>query len=241
MKPILLIPFLLVTLLLAKTPKGEVIAQIPEASGITYRKQTDTLIVANDEGSYYTLTTKGKILSKKRLGKYDLEGVVSDEDTLIFAIEDRGLLVVDKKTDKKSVLMIDTNYEGKSIALFNKKSGIEGIAKVGDRLYLAKQSKKRKDSFIAVVQLGTSPLAIVDVIEHHIKDTAGLTYHKGYLYMVSDKEDLLLKYDLDKKKIVQKVHLMKGAWEGIAFDTKNVYLADDNGRIVKYSKKALGL
>ena len=60
--------------------------------------------------------------------------------------------------------------------------------------------------------------------------------------MVSDKEDLLIKYDLQKKKIVQKVKLEKGAWEGITFDAKNnVYLADDDGRIVKYKKKALGL
>jgi len=60
--------------------------------------------------------------------------------------------------------------------------------------------------------------------------------------MVSDKEDLLIKYDIEKKKSVQKVKLEKGAWEGIAFDYKgNVYLADDDGRVVKYKKKALGL
>jgi len=59
---------------------------------------------------------------------------------------------------------------------------------------------------------------------------------------VSDKEDLLIKYDTDKKKIVQKVELSKGAWEGLAFDTKGyVYLADDDGRVVKYKKKTLGL
>ena len=60
--------------------------------------------------------------------------------------------------------------------------------------------------------------------------------------MVSDKEDLLIKYDLNKKKSVQRIKLKKGAWEGIAFDTKgSVYLADDDGRVLKYKKKALGL
>jgi len=45
-----------------------------------------------------------------------------------------------------------------------------------------------------------------------------------------------------KKKRVQKVKLAKGAWEGIAFDRKgHVYLADDDGRVLKYKKKALGL
>jgi hypothetical protein len=35
------------------TPEGEVIAKIPEASGISYCSSDDTLVVANDEGTYY--------------------------------------------------------------------------------------------------------------------------------------------------------------------------------------------
>ena len=60
--------------------------------------------------------------------------------------------------------------------------------------------------------------------------------------MISDKKDLLIKYDLKKRKSVQKIKLDEGAWEGIAFDNKGyVYLADDDGRVMKYKKKALGL
>ena len=80
------------------------------------------------------------------------------------------------------------------------------------------------------------------MIEHHVADTAGLIYDDGYLYMVSDKEDLLIKYNIAKKKSVLKVKLEEGAWEGIAFDNKdNVYFADDEGRVLKYKKKRLGL
>ena len=60
--------------------------------------------------------------------------------------------------------------------------------------------------------------------------------------MVSDKEDLLIKYDLENRKKIQKVKLGKGAWEGIAFDDKGfVYLADDDGQVVRYKQKSLGL
>ena len=223
-------------------PEGKVIAKIPEASGISHCISDDTLVVANDEGTYYRINRKGKILQQTMLGNYDLEGVICEESQMIFALENKGLLMVDRHTGEKKEIPLDTIYHGKKLPLFNKKSGIEGIAKVGNRVYLAKQSKKKKKSFIAVVRLMPYPSRIIDVIEHHIADTAGLTFHDGYLYMVSDKEDLLIKYDLQKKKIVQKVKLEKGAWEGIAFDTKgNVYLADDNGRIVKYKKKRLGL
>ncbi len=221
---------------------GDVIAKIPEASGISYCKTSDSLIVANDEGSYYEISRKGKILNKKKLGKYDLEGVICEDDVFIFAVEDKGLLIVDRKTGKKRKVIVNTFYNGKKRSLFDKKEGIEGIAKSGNTLYLAKQSKKKKRSFIAVIKLRPYPSSIVDIIEHHIADTAGLTYHEGYLYMVSDKEDLLIKYDVEKKKIVQRVELSKGAWEGIAFDHKGkVYLTDDDGRVVKYKKKTLNL
>ncbi len=221
---------------------GKEITKIPEASGISYCSHSKTFIVANDEGRYYEINKKGKILQKKKLGNYDLEGVVCEKERLIFALENRGILILDKKTGKTKKVPLDTMYKGKKLNLFDKRSGVEGIAKVGNFLYLAKQSKKKKDSYIAVVKLTPYPARVVDVIEHHMADTAGLTYHEGYLYMVSDKKDLLIKYDLEKKKRIEKIKLDKGAWEGIAFDNKeNVYLADDDGRVVKYKKKALGL
>jgi len=223
-------------------PEGKVIAKIPEASGISYCSSDDTLVVANDEGLYYKISRKGKILQKTKLGNYDLEGVVCEDTQMIFALENKGMFIVDRQTGEKKKVPLDTMYNGIKLPLFDKKSGIEGMAKVGNVVYLAKQSKKKKNSFVAVVRLNPYPSRIVDVIEHHVADTAGLTYHDGYLYMVSDKEDLLIKYDLQKKKSVQKVKLENGAWEGIAFDAKGfVYLADDDGRIVKYKKKRLGL
>jgi len=222
--------------------KGKKVAKILEASGISYCNNSNTFVVASDRGSYYEIDPKGKIVQKVKLGKYDLEGVVCEDEQLVFAIENKGLLLVDRRTGKKKKVLINTSYQGKKRKLFDKKDGVEGIAKADNIVYLAKQSKKKKRSFIAVVRLTPYPGRIIDVIEHHIADTAGLAFHEGYLYMVSDKEDLLIKYDLEKKKVLQKVKLDKGAWEGISFDTKGyVYLADDDGRVLKYKKKALGL
>ena len=236
----LLILNLLYLTALAK-PVGNVIVEIPEASGIGYCSNSDTLTVANDEGAYYEISPKGKILQKTKLGNYDLEGVVCEDKQLIFAIENKGILVVERKRIKKEKITLDTQYNGKELDLFHKKSGVEGIAKENNRIYLSKQSNKKKKSFIAVVEFASSS-RIIDVIEHRIPDTAGLTFHDGYLYMVSDKEDLLVQYDIKKRKKVHEVKLGKGAWEGIAFDDKGiVYLADDDGKVLKYKKKSLGL
>ena len=75
---------------------AKTIAKIPEASGIVYVKKTNSLFVANDEGTIYELTKKGKILRKKFLGKYDLEGITYDKknDKLLLAVEgDESILI----------------------------------------------------------------------------------------------------------------------------------------------------
>ena len=238
----LLISILVFSSISYSKPRGKIIAEIPEASGIAYCSNSNTLIIANDEGTYYEMSTDGNILMKTKLGNYDLEGVVCEDSELFFAIENKGILNVQRKRIAKKKIVLDTKYNGKKLPLFNKKSGVEGIAKNGNVVYLSKQSNKKKKSFIAVVQLTPHPSKITHVIEHRVSDTAGLDYHEGYLYMVSDKEDILVKYDLQKEKKVQKIKLGKGAWEGIAFDDKGfVYLADDNGKVHKYKKKHLGL
>jgi len=211
------------------------IAQIPEASGISYCADSDTLVVANDEGWYYEIDTSGAILHKHRARKYDLEGVHCEPDRFVFAIEDRGILLINRKTNKTKLIEIDTAYRNKKLKLFDKKRGIEGITKVGDTYYLAKQAKKKKDSIIVALKLSRFGSKIVDVIKPKIADIAGLIYHNGILYMVSDKKDLLIKYNLQKKKIIEKIKLPKTAQEGITFDSKGfAYIADDDGAVLKY-------
>ncbi len=217
------------------------IASIPEASGISYCSDSDTLMVADDEGWYYEIKPNGDIITKNRLGKYDLEGVVCEKDRMVFAIEDRGILIVDRATLKKKEIDINPIFKDKKLPLFEKNRGIEGITKVGNLYYLAKQSKKKKDSFILVLKLDRYHSKIVDVIKHKIVDTAGLQYHNGSLYMVSDKKDLLIRYDIKRKKVICKVKLEKFAQEGIAFDNNNhVYMADDDGAVLKYPIKDFG-
>jgi uncharacterized protein YjiK len=221
---------------------SRVIAKIPEASGISYCEMSDTLVVVNDEGWYYEIDTDGKLLTKKRAGKYDFEGVVCEKERFVFAVEDRGILLVERKTGKTKMVRIETVYRNKKLALFDKKNGIEGITKADDLFYLSRQAKKKNDSLVVAVKLNRFGSRIVDVIKPKIADISGLAYHNGFLYMVSDKKDLLIRYDLKKQKVIKKVKLSKSAQEGIAFDSRGfVYVADDDGRVLKYSEEMLGL
>lgn len=222
-------------------------AEIPEASGICFLQEAQELIVVNDEGWIYRLSMNGKILEKKYLGAYDLEGVAYEEQTqtLLLAVENTNTVLV---LDSKSFLIlkevkIDGFYDGKELLKASEKDGIEDIAVYEGKIYLSKQAYKKRDSLLLEIDfLQNAEAKIVRTYKHDYVDIAGLCFHKGFLYMTSDKKNLLIKYDLKNNKTIQEIKLPKSAQEGIYFDDKNnIYIADDKGKILKYTTKQLGL
>ncbi|MBD3793793.1 MAG: SdiA-regulated domain-containing protein [Campylobacterales bacterium] len=213
------------------------IANIDEASGISYCEDSNTLIVANDEGSFYEINTTGEPIARYKLGDYDLEGVVCEKEQLFFAVEKGVLLLV----NRQSLQTQELKLKGKGFDL-SKKSGIEGIAKVGELYYLAIQSKDKKDAKLLIVKAGANFAKVTDTIHHNIIDSAGLHYADDQLYIVSDTKNRLYVYDLKKEEIKKEINLTDFDQEGITFDNDgNVYLADDKGAVLKYNKEELGL
>jgi hypothetical protein len=229
--------FLLSACTAESAPQNNKIVEISEASGISFCDKSNTLMVANDEGSFYEITPQGAILSKHKLGKYDLEGVVCEEEEIIFAVEDGSILIVSRESLKVKELKI----KGQKFK-FSKKAGIEGIVKIKDSYYVSIQSKKEKDSKLLVLKLGVNYAKITEIINHKIIDSAGLEYKDKKLYIVSDKKDTLYVYNLKKNKISKKIKLPKFDQEGVAFGNNNdIFFADDKGAVMHYSLKELGI
>ena len=214
------------------------IATIPEASGISFCATSNTLVVANDEGSFYEITPTGTIVRHKKLGKYDFEGVVCNKKSFMFAIEEGALLKVDRKSLKKEYIPIKKN---KSYHL-SKKDGIEGIEKIEGNYYVTLQQKKKKDAKMLRLYIEGKEATIKEAITHRIIDSAGLAWHHNQLYIVSDKKDTLYRYTLKKQRIETKVPLPSFAQEGVTFDEEgNIYFADDNGAVFKYKTDTFSL
>jgi uncharacterized protein YjiK len=215
----------------ASKPKDK-IASIDEASGISYCKNSDTLLVVADEGDIYEIKKGGKILSKHHLGDFDLEGVVCQENDAIVAVEDGKILQVDRKNFRFKKVKIS----GKDFKL-GKNSGIEGIAKIdNNRFILTIQSKKKKGAKFLDLELKNGRAEVKNIIDSGIIDSAGAEFSDGKLFVVSDKKDKLYIFDLKNKKILKKIKLPKFAQEGVTFDDKNIYFADDDGGVFKYKK-----
>ena len=223
--------------------KEKVIAEIPEASGIIYSQKSNTLFVVNDEGTIYELSLKGKIKREKKIGSYDLEAITIDEKNsiLLLANEKKDEILLLKKDDFSLIkkIKIKGKYKGKKIVKKGK-DGIEGLALYKNKIYASNQSKKaypKEDSSVIVIldYKDKKKLKIKDIIDHGYKDVAGLCFYKNFLYFVSDKSNLLVKYNINKNKMIKEYKLSKKyAQEGITFDKEgNLYIADDNGKILK--------
>ena len=227
-----------------------VIANIPEASGICYDATDDSLYVVRDSGVIYQLSPSGKILRKKKIGKYDLEGIACDSrhDRLLAAVEGKdNILVINKKTlNPTKKINVARKYRGEKLLVKDKEQGLEGIT-IDDRgiVYLSNQSHHKyphpDPSVIVLVRdLKSDKAPIIGIIDPRKKDIAGLEWHAGFLYMVSDTNDKLYRYNLHDRRIDRKLKLPKFAQEGIAFDPHgNLYLADDNGHLFFYPKSRI--
>ena len=230
------------------------IAKIPEASGICYVQKSNSLFVVNDEGTLYKLNKKGKILRKIYLGKYDLEGITYDSknDKLLLVVEDLAtILVVNSDSlEIEKMIKIKRKYNKVTVLKKSKGSGLEAIAiDYNGDIYVSNQSritykKKLKENASVIVKingLNKKKAKIKEVYNHGYIDIAGMVFYNGYLYMTSDHDNLLIKYDMEKNKTIKKIKLPKSAQEGICFDDDGyIYIADDNGRILRYKSKKLG-
>lgn len=215
---------------------AELIVKIPEASGICFLQEPRELIVVNDEGWIYRLSTDGKILKKKHLGDYDFEGVTTYKNRLLIAVEDKNAIFV---VNKKSLRILKKVKIRKHKEIKNsQKSGVEAITVLNGEVYISQQNS----AIFKINGIKNKKAKITKIYKHGYKDIAGLTSKDNVLYMTSDKKNLLIKYDIKNAKTLQKIKLPKAAQEGICFDDKNnVFIADDNGQVLKYKIKKLGL
>ena len=237
------------------SPGKHRIAKIPEASGICYDTSRNTLFVVSDRGIVFELSTDGKILRKRHLGHYDLEGIACDpgQQMLYAAVEGKdNILLIDTHTlHIKKEVSIKRSFRGEKLLLKDKEYGLEGItlSANGKLLFLSNQSRHkypRNDPSVIVIvkrdDLKKSKAEISGFIDPRKTDIAGLAYRNGFLYMVSDSKNRLYRYNFKTKKIDLKRKLPKFAQEGITFDDRgNLYLTDDNGAVLKYRTEDFGI
>lgn len=216
------------------------ISEIPEASWICYMEKSDTFFVANDEGKIYEIDKNWKILKEKNIWNYDFEWIVcnNEKEEIYVLIENSwNLLKVDsEKLDMLGDYILDLSKKERK-KYFNEKSWAEWLAFDGKNFYISTQNKKNNLLKFSTSNKKNNKLNLEKVYDVKYDDLSWMTFYNKELYIISDKNDLYLIYDLENKENKISKELDKWDWEGIVFDNKwKLFLADDSGKIVEYYK-----
>jgi uncharacterized protein YjiK len=184
---------------------------IREPSGLSFSVSGDALYVVSDKsGGIYRIDFTGEVLDKLPFHGHDLEGIeVDKENGDIWVVEERKQNILHLS---KSGELIETITDIKAETKHN--SGLEGIAKNGDILYLLTE----KDPGLLIVYNISSKK------QHHIKldfakDYSGIDYDAtdNTLWIVSDESQTLNHCTIEGKLISgQKIDVMQA--EGVAVD-----------------------
>jgi uncharacterized protein YjiK len=187
------------------------------------------------------------------LKNHDFEGIAYDAltDEVLVAIEGSdNVLVLNRDLVVLRTINVDRRDDQDRLILGkDKENGLEGIAVSNNgEIYLSNQSftklPQNDPSVVVKIDLTAfSSAKISEVIDHGFLNISGLAFYEHDFYMVTDSDNLLIKYDLATNSVITTYKIksfdneLKGsAIEGITFDNEgNIYFADDtNGRIYKF-------
>ncbi len=215
------------------------IADIPEASGICHMKSSDTFFVANDEWAIYEINISGKILQQKQIWDYDFEGISCDQENneIALLLENNGNILKISPKNLEVVTELEPNLKKKDLKkYFNKKSGAEGLIFANGKVFISTQNDKNNLLEFSI-NTEKNELDLEKVYDIPFNDLSGLTFYKEELFILSDKNDSIWIYNLEKEKITKTLELEGGNWEWITHDAQgNIFLADDVGAIFQYKK-----
>jgi len=205
-----------------------------ESSGICYMPNQNIFYVVSDEWEIQKVNSNLEKLEYFKFDKnYDFEAIICDE-------KNNNLLIIDEKVWE--IYKIEMSTEGFSSLKITKsykinwykldKKWIEWFAKIWENKYVISTQTKKEN--LLILEFVDKDFKVTKKIDFPYKDLSGLEYFNKKLYIISDKNDKVFIYDLEKEKINKIINLQKWAWEWISFDKNwNMFLSDDDWKIVK--------
>ena len=223
-----------------------------EPSGIVFHPDRQTLFIVGDEGDVGEVSLAGVLLRQQRISNANFEGITVDPATglLYIAIEGEDeILKIDSETfEVADRYSLEQHFSGRKVLTKNN-NGLEGITLVQDpgsgnsSLWITNQvfDHDNPEDISGVFQYILSDTAVAPlltlnaVLESKTVDLAGIFYDpaNNRLYVVSDRENLLL--EMDRSGNVHATYVLPGkTQEGITRDHEGFfYIAQDAGGILK--------
>lgn len=202
---------------------------IPEPSDICYSSTSDSFFVVSDKGILFETDRDGKVLRKQKQKDTDFEAVYSDASK-VFAVDESNRTIY--QYDIKSFKLIKTiviPYNGA------RNKGYEAFDYdiVKNKYVLLSESNpiilfELDTDFNIINQTDLSKIA---------SDISSARFYKGFLWLLSDEDMMLLKLNPNTYEVIQKWSLPVINPEGLAFDKdgKIIITCDDMQRIYYFN------
>lgn len=194
---------------------------IPEPSDVALSFEGNSLFVVSDKGMLFETDLDGKIIRKaNNYFGLDCEGVYADKNFVYVAEEFSRRIAVFSVSDFSLIKMITIPYHGA------RNKGYEAITYNPTTkkflLFIEKDPAKifeLDENFNKVNEIDISKLAI---------DISGASYHNGFLWLLSDEDQKIMKLDPSNYRVLAawKIPILNP--EGITFtkDGKLIIMSD---------------
>ncbi len=243
---------------LALTPKGELLTvndRAPSVYRIQFQENTNAanLVLLTNAFTSAQLAP----FAREKIGRYDTEGVASDEDGRLYVCEEsnRWILRYDPKENKVERLSIDWAPVRKYFDSTDLNASFEGVAVGGGRLYVANERKRCR---IIVVDLGS--LRVIDdffarpsASKARDLDYSDLSWFDGALFVLLRESRCVLKIEPESHRVLAEYDFREmendpevlyfnryptGTMEGLAVARDFIWLATDNNGLgrVRYPR-----
>lgn len=200
---------------------------IKEPSDICILPNEDKYAIVSDNGLLFLTDTNGVVLKEAEFKGFDFEGVFAD-DRKIYVSDERSRIIYVFDYNLQKIASYQLTYYG------GRNSGFESIT-----------FNKNKNCFVLITEKHPSIIFEYDTAFKEIKqypysfssDVSSITFHKGYLYVLSDEERKILVLNPNDYSIESEIKLSDINPEGIAIteDERILIVSDDGQYLKKYS------
>lgn len=203
------------------------LSHIPEPSDIVYDKDSKHFFIVSDHGMLFECDLEGKIIRKATEGGLDFEGVEVTDSFIYVSDETPRVIYKYLKSDLSLLKTYNVTWGG-------------GINKAFESITY----NETKKCFVLVSE---APVVIIEYDDHFkekdrypfhaTRDVSGARWYKGAMYLVGDKDRVIIKCDPTTYAVLEYYNIDVLNPEGLTFDAYgNMSMTSDDLQRIYFFK-----
>jgi uncharacterized protein YjiK len=201
---------------------------------MTWNEDSLSYYLVGDEGFLYEMDEDLILLNTVYLGDFDLEGITYNRDRKsLFCLDERTFTLIEVNPLSFSILKTYSpdlpRKKGKSYSQYESLIFIPQSEQGGGLFYIGCSVRTKKKKYGELYSFSLDKLELESVAHVPLWDISGMTYDEDYLYMISDEEDVIARYDRETEDY-ESEHIEGQHQEGLVFSRNHeLIVVDESG------------